>query len=238
MAGRNQPGIWLVHQAVYTGFNLQRRETNRKTASFKTEDSETGTLTLNGIIPGEVTTPISRIKLNENGEKDAYTFSGTNITMGGVTVKYNGIITPKAMKLSLDVTMAHANNLAHTYAFPAYSHTTNEEATIRNSGASYVNITTKEGAESIAPIVLQMQQMATNILDVLFPYVLKNITLEKDGIVTANYTTSPIDMKEIMEVANAGNDGCRIPWINLANVLMFLPRKVWPTGIRRVIRHL
>ena len=40
-----------------------------KTASFKTEDSETGTLTLNGIIPGEVTTPISRIKLNENGEK-------------------------------------------------------------------------------------------------------------------------------------------------------------------------
>ena len=140
----------------------------------------------------------------ENGEKDAYTFSGTNITMGGVTVKYNGIITPKAMKLSLDVTMAHANNLAHTYAFPAYSHTTNEEATIRNSGASYVNITTKEGAESIAPIVLQMQQMATNILDVLFPYVLKNITLEKDGIVTANYTTSPIDMKEIMEVANAG----------------------------------
>lgn len=94
-------------------------------------------------------------------------------------MKYNGIITPKAMKLSLDVTMAHANNLAHTYAFPAYSHTTNEEATIRNSGASYVNITTKEGAESIAPIVLQMQQMATNILDVLFPYVLKNITLEK-----------------------------------------------------------
>ena len=76
-------------------------------------------------------------------------------------MKYNGIITPKAMKLSLDVTMAHANNLAHTYAFPAYSHTTNEEATIRNSGASYVNITTKEGAESIAPIVLQMQQMAT-----------------------------------------------------------------------------
>ena len=40
-----------------------------KTVSFKTGDSETGTLTLNGIIPGEVTTPISRIKLNENGEK-------------------------------------------------------------------------------------------------------------------------------------------------------------------------
>ena len=35
LAGRNQPGIWLVHQAVYTGFNLQRRETNRKDCQFQ-----------------------------------------------------------------------------------------------------------------------------------------------------------------------------------------------------------
>ena len=27
--------IWLVHQAVYTGFNLQRRETNRKDCQFQ-----------------------------------------------------------------------------------------------------------------------------------------------------------------------------------------------------------
>lgn len=46
-----------------------------KTVSFKTEDSETGTLTLNGVIPGETITPINGIKLYENGEKDAYTFS-------------------------------------------------------------------------------------------------------------------------------------------------------------------
>ena len=187
-----------------------------KTASFKTEDSETGTLTLNGIIPGEVTTPISRIKLNENGEKDAYTFSGTNITMGGVTVKYNGIITPKAMKLSLDVIMAHANNLAHTYAFPAYSHTTNEEATIRNSGASYVNITTKEGAESIAPIVLQMQQMATNILDVLFPYVLKNITLENDKIKyeMKKYEPTKIKLNDVFDMTT-------IPMIEASRIYDF-----------------
>lgn len=175
-----------------------------KTASFKTEDSETGTLTLNDIIPGEASTPISGIKLYENGEKDAYTFSGTNTTMGGVIVKYNGVITPKTMKLSLDVTMSYANKLAHSYVFPAYSHTTAEETTIRNSGASYVNITMKEEVGSLAPIALQIQQMATNVLDVLFPYVLKNITLEKNGIVSANYTTSPVDMNEIMEVANAG----------------------------------
>ncbi|MCS3314806.1 DUF4925 domain-containing protein [Bacteroides sp. BFG-637] len=59
-----------------------------KTVSFKTEDSETGTLTLNNIIPGEKETPISRIQLYENEKKGYYTFSGTNITMGGATVKY------------------------------------------------------------------------------------------------------------------------------------------------------
>lgn len=175
-----------------------------KTVSFKTEDSETGTLTLNNIIPGEKETPISRIQLYENEKKGYYTFSGTNITMGGATVKYEGIITPKNMQLSLNVTMAYANSIANTYTFPAYSHTTDEESIIRNSGASYVNITTKAGGESLQPVILQIQQMATNILDVIFPYVLKDITFEKNGIVTASYTTSPVDMNEIMEVANSG----------------------------------
>lgn len=175
-----------------------------KTVSFKTEDSETGTLTLNNIIPGEKETPISRIQLYENEKKGYYTFSGTNITMGGATVKYEGIITPKNMQLSLNVTMAYANSIANTYTFPAYSHTTDRESIIRNSGASYVNITTKAGGESLQPVILQIQQMATNILDVIFPYVLKDITFEKNGIVTASYTTSPVDMNEIMEVANSG----------------------------------
>lgn len=175
-----------------------------KTVSFKTEDSETGTLTLNNIIPGEKETPISRIQLYENEKKGYYTFSGTNITMGGATVKYEGIITPKNMQLSLNVTMAYANSIANTYTFPAYSHTTDGKSIIRNSGASYVNITTKAGGESLQPVILQIQQMATNILDVIFPYVLKDITFEKNGIVTASYTTSPVDMNEIMEVANSG----------------------------------
>lgn len=175
-----------------------------KTVNFKTEDSETGTLTLNDVIPGEASAPISGIRLYENGEKDCYTFSGTNITMGGATVKYEGKISPKTMQLSLEVTMAHANSIAKTYVFPPYSHSINEEIITRNSGASYVNMTLKEGAEFIAPIALQIQQTATNILDVLFQYILKDIELEKNGIITANYTTSPVDMDEIMEIANAG----------------------------------
>ena len=44
-----------------------------KTVSFKTGDSETGTLTLNDVIPGEKETPISHIQLYENEEKGYYT---------------------------------------------------------------------------------------------------------------------------------------------------------------------
>lgn len=174
-----------------------------KTVNFKTEDSETGTLTLNNVIPGENTTPINDVQLNESGEKDAYTFNGTSVTETGAEVKYSGRITPKAMQLSLEVTMAHYGSVANTYVFPAYSHTTTEEVTVRNSGASYVNITVKEESESIKPIILQIKQMATNVLDVLFPYILKDLTLERNGLVTANYTTSSINFDEIIEIANA-----------------------------------
>ena len=101
------------------------------------------------------------MQLNESGEKDAYTFNGTSVTETGAEVKYSGRITPKAMQLSLEVTMAHYGSVANTYVFPAYSHTTTEEVTVRNSGASYVNITVKEESESIKPIILQIKQMAT-----------------------------------------------------------------------------
>lgn len=172
-----------------------------KTVTFKTEDSETGTLTLNGIIPGEINTPINNIRLIENGEKDAYTFSGTNVTMSGATVKFVGSVTPKAMKLSLNVLVNNANNTAQAYKFPPYSRTYGNE-TVRNSGASYVNITAAEGAggEFLVAII---EAIATNLLDALLPHVLSSVTLEKDGNIQASYTTSPINMEEIMEITNS-----------------------------------
>lgn len=172
-----------------------------KTVTFKTEDSETGTLTLNGIIPGEINTPINNIRLVENGEKDAYTFSGTNVTMSGATVKFVGSVTPKAMKLSLNVLVNNANNTAQAYKFPPYSRTYGNE-TVRNSGASYVNITAAEGAggEFLVAII---EAIATNLLDALLPHVLSSVTLEKDGNIQASYTTSPINMEEIMEITNS-----------------------------------
>lgn len=168
-----------------------------KTVSFKTEDSETGTLTLNGIIPGETTTPINNIKLYESGEKDAYTFSGKNITMGGATVGYEGKITPKTMQLSLEVTMAHVSSVAKTYIFPDRSYTDPTTPSTRQSGASYINIEASDMMGAIIAAILP--QLAYPILDTMLPYALQSITLEKDGNVSAYYTTAPFDFNEITE---------------------------------------
>lgn len=166
-----------------------------KTVSFKTEDSETGTLTLNGIIPGETTTPINGIKLYESGEKDAYTFSGKNTTMGGATVEYEGKITPKTMQLSLEVTMAHVNSIAKTYVFPNRSYTDPTSPSTRQSGASYINIEASDFMGAMIAGILP--QLAYPILDTMLPYALQSIELKKDGNVSAYYTTDPFDFNEI-----------------------------------------
>lgn len=166
-----------------------------KTVSFKTEDSETGTLTLNDVIPGEASTPINGIKLFESGEKDAYTFSGTNITMGGATVEYKGNITPKTMQLSLEVTMAHVNSIAKAYIFPDRSYTDPTSPSTRQSGASYINI---EASDMMGAIIAGiLPQLAYPLLDTMLPYALQNIELKKDGNVSAYYTTDPFDFNEI-----------------------------------------
>lgn len=166
-----------------------------KTVSFKTEDSETGTLTLNGVIPGETITPINGIKLYENGEKDAYTFSGKNTTMGGATVEYEGTITPKAMQLSLEVTMAYASSVARTYIFPERSYTDPTSPSTRQSGASYINIESSDPMGAFIAAILP--QLAYPLLDTMLPYALQSIKLEKDGNVSAYYTTDPFDFNEI-----------------------------------------
>lgn len=73
-----------------------------KSVSFITEDSKKGTLTLNDVIPGEKETSF-RVELLE--KEDNYTFSGETVSAAGATVTYTGAITPKTMKLDLNVTM-------------------------------------------------------------------------------------------------------------------------------------
>ncbi len=173
-----------------------------KTISFMTEDSETGTLTLNDVIPGEASTPINGIKLYENEEKGNYTFNGTNITMGGATVKYSGSITPKAMKLDINVTMPQ-NKWNKSYDLSNF--TKGKKMTIGTSGGEYVWKETNEiltGAfyvhmddveltQASSQLFLRMK-LIQNALCYFIPQLLQTITLQPDGNIIANYTTSPV----------------------------------------------
>ena len=185
-----------------------------KTVSFKTENCETGTLTLNGIIPGEATTPINNVTLHESGDKDAYIFSGKNTTTSGATVEYTGNVTPKAMQLSLEVTMPNATSVAKTYVFPERSYTDPSSPSTRQSGAAYIQIESSD--EMGAFIAAILPQIAYPILDTMLPYALQSIELEKDGNVSAYYTTDSFDFNEIMEKQSLTDDKFK-QWINSRN---------------------
>ena len=185
-----------------------------KTVNFKTENCETGTLTLNGIIPGETTTLINNVTLHESGDKDAYTFSGKNTTASGVTVEYTGNVTPKAMQLSLEVTMSNAASVAKTYVFPERSYTDPSSPSTRQSGAAYIQIESSD--EMGAFIAAILPQIAYPILDTMLPYALQSIELEKDGNVSAYYTTDSFDFNEIMEKQSLPDDKFK-QWINSRN---------------------
>ena len=178
-----------------------------KTVSFKTEDSETGTLTLNDVIPGEASTPINNIKLYENEEKGNYTFSGTNITMGGATVKYSGSITPKAMKLDVNVTMPQnkwnkSYNLSNFTKGKKMTIGTNggeyvwKETNEILTGAFYVHMDDVEFTQAGSQLFLRMK-LIQNALCYFIPQLLQTITLQPDGNIIANYTTSPVYIGKI-----------------------------------------
>lgn len=182
-----------------------------KTVTFKTEDSETGTLTLNDVIPGEATTPINNITLYENEEKGIFTFSGTNITMGGATVEYEGSITPKTMKLNLDVKMANAKTFAKTYGFGTYEMIEDYDAFLymKFKGAAYLDMIPKEGFEDEAMMMSIIGVMGGSALQILIPQLLKDIQFESNGYITAKYSSDPIDTEKLMSLlgsADAGNE--------------------------------
>lgn len=182
-----------------------------KTVTFKTEDSETGTLTLNDVIPGEATTPINNITLYENEEKGDFTFSGTNITMGGATVEYEGSITPKTMKLNLDVKMANAKTFAKTYGFGTYEMIEDYDSFLymKFKGAAYLDMIPKEGFEDDAMMMSIIGVMGGSALQILIPQLLKDIQFESNGYITAKYSSDPIDTEKLMSLlgsADAGNE--------------------------------
>lgn len=170
-----------------------------KTVSFKTEDSEKGTLTLNDIIPGEKETAIL---INLLEKEDAYSFNGDITSPTGATVKYTGQITPKTMKLDLNVVMPQ-NKWLRTYSFANFTKGRKPTVGLTNgeyvwketneivSGAFYTHLDDVELNQAGSIIFLRMK-LIQNALCYFLPQLVNTITLQPDGNVTADYTTSPI----------------------------------------------
>ena len=177
-----------------------------KNVSFQTEDSKKGTLTLNDIIPGEKETSF-RINLSE--QEDNYTFSGETVSGAGATVKYAGSITPKTMKLDLNVTMPQ-NQWIKTYQMSELTRGRGKDV-IRNQttgeyewGESDNQILTaalytdmdlemvKEAGSLYATVSVIIKGMGGYLL----PQLLKSVTLESDGNITAEYTSDELQLGE------------------------------------------
>ena len=193
-----------------------------KTVNFVTKDSEKGTLTLNGIIPGETTTPIQVCLIEkENGKTKEvfYAFDGTTTSSSGATVKYAGTVTPKAMTLDLNVAMPQSQwtktyELADFFRGPkptvvndrtlgyVLQETTNQVLT----GSLYTHIEDAELSASGASLYMRVKQLES-ILGYFLPQVINTITLQPDGNIVAEYTHDPIYIGNIKVEELAENIG-------------------------------
>lgn len=193
-----------------------------KTVNFVTKDSEKGTLTLNGIIPGETVTPIQVCLIEkENGKTKEvfYAFDGTTSSSSGATVKYAGTVTPKAMTLDLNVAMPQSQwtktyELADFFRGPkptvvndrtlgyVLQETTNQVLT----GSLYTHIEDAELSASGASLYMRVKQLES-ILGYFLPQVINTITLQPDGNIVAEYTNDPIYIGNIKVEELAENIG-------------------------------
>ena len=177
-----------------------------KTVNFQTEDSKKGTLTLNDIIPGEKETSF-RINLSE--QEDNYTFSGETVSCAGATVKYAGSITPKTMKLDLNVTMPQ-NQWIKTYQMSELTRGRGKDV-VRNQTTGEYEWGESDNQILIAALYtdmdLEMVKDAGSLYATvsviikgmggyLLPKLLKSVTLESDGNITAEYTSDELQLGE------------------------------------------
>ena len=177
-----------------------------KTVNFQTEDSEKGTLTLNDIVPGEKEISI-RVDLFE--KKDNYTFSGETVSGAGTTVKYAGSITPKTMKLDLNVTMPQ-NQWIKTYQMSELTRGRGKDV-VRNQttgeyewGESDNQILTAalytdmdlEMVKDAGSLYATVSVIIKGMGGYLLPQLLKSVTLESDGNITAEYTSDELQLGE------------------------------------------
>ena len=177
-----------------------------KSVSFITEDSKKGTLTLNDVIPGEKETSF-RVELLE--KEDNYTFSGETVSAAGATVTYTGTITPKTMKLDLNVTMPQSQWM-NSYLLSGLTRGRGKDV-VRNqetgqyewgeadnqllTAALYTDMDL-EMVKDAGSLYATVSTLIKGMGGYLLPQLLRNVNLESDGNITAEYTTDEMQLGE------------------------------------------
>ncbi|MFT0262703.1 DUF4925 domain-containing protein [Bacteroides faecis] len=177
-----------------------------KSVSFITEDSKKGTLTLNDVIPGEKETSF-RVELLE--KEDNYTFSGETVSAAGATVTYTGAITPKTMKLALNVTMPQSQWM-NSYLLSELTRGRGKDV-VRNqetgqyewgeadnqllTAALYTDMDL-EMVKDAGSLYATVSTLIKGMGGYLLPQLLRNVNLESDGNITAEYTTDEMQLGE------------------------------------------
>ena len=177
-----------------------------KSVSFITEDSKKGTLTLNDVIPGEKVTSF-RVELLE--KEDNYTFSGETVSAAGATVTYTGAITPKTMKLDLNVTMPQSQWM-NSYLLSELTRGRGKDV-VRNqetgqyewgeadnqllTAALYTDMDL-EMVKDAGSLYATVSTLIKGMGGYLLPQLLRNVNLESDGNITAEYTTDEMQLGE------------------------------------------
>jgi len=163
-------------------------------------------LTLNDVIPGEKETSF-RVELLE--KEDNYTFSGETVSAAGATVTYTGTITPKTMKLDLNVTMPQSQWM-NSYLLSELTRGRGKDV-VRNqetgqyewgeadnqllTAALYTDMDL-EMVKDAGSLYATVSTLIKGMGGYLLPQLLRNVNLESDGNITAEYTTDEMQLGE------------------------------------------
>lgn len=163
-----------------------------KQVKFETKDSKTASITLIDVIPGKTEAVIDNIKLTEAEGEYIFTGSSTVTRATDYTVAYSGSIKKGELTLNLNVTMPDPKKWAKTYTLADYElgTITMGEDKMENMVVASALHSKWEIEDEWGNIVFPM--LARTIGGLVVPQVLKSVTLQSDGNITAEYSSGSI----------------------------------------------
>lgn len=198
-----------------------------KNVTFQTSDSKTGTLKLQYILPHETETTIANVALTSDGN-GGYSFNGTSTSPLNTTFTYKGKVNGEKMSLDLTDVTIPTNTLTETGKWTMGKPDEYGSLTYGTGhGIALVkDLTINLGGYPLTiPAGNDFGGMAGGILGNFIGSILRDVTFNKDGNITASYASIPANMADnIMQLLGAPIERKDDEWkqspSNLATAIM------------------